>query len=434
MYSTSTTLMSNVADECEEDDLREGLMTKRKQRVFWELCGIAALTLIVGCKFPYSPKTQPLPEVKTIDTTQTSSIGSGILYPIDTKQQTCNPSISQNSAFAGCMLWLNLKPISVKVPDSLSGYSVNSVEPHDRLTISDTSNTVRWYMMLSDFNGGSEFQCPEWSTHPDYIACLVGTFLEPYSGYAVRLSDKKFLKICNNKLKEFSEPHFWLPDSALHGGAVAAPVYDTNGFIQRDQVRQFFGTTQFKFVYTLLAGGLFYVDYSASGNPSPIPLQKPEGVEDLLYGSPLISPDGGWVAYHCGFNFAQGEYYQSYIQRLSPDAKPILIADQASDPHWWVNRSGNNQYYIVYSITNGPYSTEYDFSDPSIEKLGGAGATMIQKLKGSWGDVPSFLGGLSPDDAEKPNTLINLPFKGGLSPDGHFLCTAYKYAYLLRLK
>jgi hypothetical protein len=142
------------------------------------------------------------------------------------------------------------------------------------------------------------------------------------------------------------------------------------------------------------------------------------------------------VAYHCYSPAStQGVYYQSYIQRLSPDAKPILIADQASDPHWWVNRSGGNQYYIVYTVTDGTYDTEYDFSDPSIEKSGIAGATMIQKLKGSWGDVPSFLGGgLSPDAAEKPNTLISLPFKGGLSPDGHFLCTAYNYAYLLRLK
>jgi len=99
-----------------------------------------------------------------------------------------------------------------------------------------------------------------------------------------------------------------------------------------------------------------------------------------------------------------------------------------------MNRSNGDQYYIVYTITDGPYFTEYDFSDPSIEKSGNAGATMIQKLKGSWGDVPSFLSGLSPDDAEKPNTLINLPFKGGLSRDGHFLCTGYEYAYLLRLK
>jgi hypothetical protein len=411
-------------------------MTKRKRHTFWARGGVTVLALMIGCQFPYSPKTQPPPKAGRVETTNSGAIGSGYLYPVNINRQTCNPSISQNSAFAACILWLGFDQISVTVPDSLSGYSITNVAEHDRLTITDTTNTVRWYIMLSDFNGRGEFQCPEWSTHPDYIACLVGTITQPYSGYAVRLSDKKSLKLCDKNLEEFSTPHFWLPDSAVHGSGVASPVYDSNGFIAKDMVRQFFGTTQFKFIYSILENGgtLYYVDYSVSGNPAPIPLQKPEGLESWYCHSPLISPDGGWVAYHCFSNSAQGAYYRSYIQRLAPDAQPILIDDKASDPHWWVNRSNSDQYYIVYTVTNGPYFSEYDYSDQSIEKSGDAGATMIQKLKGSWGDVPSFLGGLSPDEAEKPNTLINLPFKGGLSRDGHFLCTAYKYAYLLRLK
>jgi hypothetical protein len=181
-------------------------------------------------------------------------------------------------------------------------------------------------------------------------------------------------------------------------------------------------------------GTLFYVDFSNPAKPVPIPLKKPEGLENWYCHSPLISPDGEWVAYHCFPNSTQGGNYRSYIQRLSPDAQPILIADKASDPHWWVDRNNNDQYYIVYTVTPGSYFSESDYSDPSIEQMGNAGATLLQRLKGTWRDVPAFLGTLSPDETSLPRTLIKLPFKGGLSRDGYFLCTAYKYGYLLKLK
>jgi hypothetical protein len=389
------------------------------------------------CKFPYSPQPQPPPVVVKVNTADSGAIGSGYLYPVNINQQTCNPSISQNAGFAACMLWLGFDRVSVNVPDSLGGYNAATVKEHDRLTIIDTANTVRWYVMRSDLAQSGEIQCPEWSTHPDYIACLVGSIAKPYSGYAVRVSDKKPLKLCDKNLEDFSTPHFWLPDSAVHGGAlVDTPVYDSNGFASKEMVRHYFGTTQFKFVYALLQEGrrLYYVDYSVSGDPAPVPLQKPEGLENWYCHSPLISPDGGWVAYHCFPNSAQGAYYRSYIQRLSPDARPVLIAEQASDPHWWVDRNNNDQYYVVYTVTDGPYFSEYDYSDLSIEKSGVAGATILKKLKGSWRDGPGFLGALSPDEASAPYTLVNLPFKGGLSRDGYFLCTAYDFAYLLRLK
>ena len=75
-----------------------------------------------------------------------------------------------------------------------------------------------------------------------------------------------------------------------------------------------------------------------------------------------------------------------------------------------------------------------DFSDQSIENSGVAGATIKQRLKGTWKDAPGHVGALEPDGQVAADTLIRLPFKGGLSRDGYFLCTAYKYAYLLRLE
>jgi hypothetical protein len=393
--------------------------------------------LINSCQFPYNPHTQPPPEGEQTKPNDTGTIGTGYLYPVNIGQQTCNPSISQSTEYSGCMLWLGFERVSVNVPGNLNGYSITKVVEHDRLTICDTSNTVKWFFMLSDTKESGEFQCPEWSTHPDYLACLVGSFTQPYSGYAVRISDKKSLQVCNKKLEEFSTPHFWMPDTVNNRGiAVDVPEYDSNGFVIKEQVHNFFGTIQFKFVYTLFqrGGTLYYVDYSSSGKVEPIPLNKPEGFESWYCHSPLISPDGGWVTYHCFPNATQGASYRSYIQKLSPSSKPVLIAENASDPHWWIDRSDNNRYYIVYAVTPGAYLSEFNYSDVSIEKSGDAGATLIQRLKGTWRDAPSFLGTLTPDETFTACTLIKLPFKGGLSPDGSYLCTAYKYAYLMKLK
>jgi hypothetical protein len=391
---------------------------------------------IVACDFPYSPQPQPDPRGIKAASRDTGAVGNGYLYPVNVNQQTCNPSISQSAAFPACMLWLGFDRVSIHVPDSMSGFSSTPVKEHDRLTIVDTSNSLRWYMMVSDFSLSGELQCPEWSTHAGYIACLVGAISQPYSGYAVRIGDKKFLKLCDKTLDEFSTPHFWLPDTAVSGGVVSSPVFDANGFTQREDVLRFFGTTQFKFVYVVQQDGgtLYYIDYSVSGDPAPAPLQKPAGKESRYCGSPLISPDGNWVAYHCFSNSSQGGYYSSYIQRLSPDSKPVFIADNASDPHWWADLYNNNDYYIIYSITKGAYFSEYDFSDRSIENSGAAGATVKLRLKGTWKDAPGHVGGLEPDAQLTADTLIRLPFKGGLSRDGYFLCTAYKYGYIVRLE
>jgi hypothetical protein len=401
-------------------------------KLIFVLSGIIVL-LAAGCDFPYSPHQQPYPGADTTRT-DTGAIGSGYLYPVNTGIQTCNPSISQSDVFLACMLWLGFNTLSVKVPDSMTGFDA-AVEQHDRLTVVDTSNTVRWYIMRKAIENKGEMQDPEWSTHPDYLACLIGTITQPYSGYAIRFSDKRFLKICDRRLEEASMPHFWVPDSVTSTGTVAEPAFDTTGFIKKEHIKQFFGTTRFKFVYALPAknGTLYYLDYSDDNDPLPVPLAKPAGKESWYCSSPLISPDGNWITYHCFVNSSQGGYYSSYIQRLQPGSKAVLVADAASDPHWWVDPF-TREYYIVYTVTNGEYFCEYDFSDPAVEANGVAGATKKKHLKGSWMDGPEHMGGLVPDEDNVPYTLVRLPFKGGLSRDGYYLSTAYSYAYLMRLK
>ncbi|MBN1130364.1 MAG: hypothetical protein JXA71_15335 [Chitinispirillaceae bacterium] len=389
-----------------------------------------------GCDFPYSPLQQPDPQ-GTDTTPDTGVIGSGVLYQVNVNQQTCNPSVSQSPHYPGCMLWLGFNTLTVRIPPTVTGYDTTAIAQHDRLTISDTGNNVRWFIMRSEVDTRGELQDPEWSTHPDYIVCLVGLKTEPFSGCAIRLSDKAVLKINNAKLTEFSTPHIWLPDSAASGGAAAAPEWDSLGFATKATVQEFFGTTNVKCIYMIpeRVGTLYFIDYSGSGDPVPVPLRKPEGKEQWYCESPLISPDGNWVVYHCYQRGTEtnGDAYVSFIQRLTPDAEPVLIAEKASDPHWWVDPN-SKVYYIVYSVTQGKYFSGYRYNEPVIEETGVAGTTIKQRLRGSWVDGPAHMGGLEIDPDVKPYTLVRLPFKGGLSPDGYFLATAYHYAYLMRLK
>lgn len=397
---------------------------------------LLTLLFTAGCEFPYAPQPLISSQKQRSTDTVTNFAATGTLYPVNRGMQTCNPSVSRSERYPACMLWLGFSDLAVTVPDSLTAYAATPVRLHDRLTITDTANTVRWYLLRSEIASSGELQCPEWSTHSDYLACLVGKVTRPYSGYAVRLSDHASLLICNNTLEEFSTPHLWLPDSAVQGATVPQPVFDENGIAVKEDVERFFGTRRIRFVYTRSGGdgAVHVLDYSAGEQPLPIALRKPEGLEKWYCNSPLISPDGNWVAYHCYPNAAQGAYYRSFIQRLTPDALPVEIADEASDPHWWREPDDPEQYYIVYTRTDGPYYSENEYTDPAIAASGAIGATMLQKLTGTWREVPAFIGTLQPDPSENPITLVQLPFKGGLSRDGRFLCTAYKYAYLLELK
>jgi hypothetical protein len=383
---------------------------------------LVVVLFIVGCDFPYNPQlqTQPYFEQKS----------NGQIFSINTNQQVCNPSITQSTAFQGCMLWLGFDQLSVVVPDSLKGYSLTQVQEHDRLTVTDVSNTVRWYMMATDAAPTGELQCPRWSIHPDYITFLIGIPAQSYSGFSVRISDKKILKICNAQLEEFSAPYVWLPDTVVSSAVVENPTYTANGFVKREFVHQFFGTTKFKYVYALpetQGGYLLYVDYSAAGEPTPVRLSKPTGKESWQCASPHISPDGNWITFHCFQNAVQGYGYASYIQKLQAGSVPVLVADRASDPNWWVDPTSGT-YNVVYAVTNEDYFTTFDFTDSTIMNSGKIGATVKRRLSGN------SAGTLSIDVSVKPDTLVRLPFKGGLSRDGNFLCTAYKYAYLMRLK
>ncbi len=398
-------------------------------------CGIVAALCTGACDFPYSPKPEKQPGSFRADSVDRRSFaGTGTVYRINGAEQSCNPSIAPSGPFSGCMLFLGFERLSLEVPETMTGFET-PVAQHDRLVIADTSNTVRWFVMLDRFAGAGELQCPEWSTHPGYLACLAGKIEKPYSGYAVRVADGAVMKLCDGTLEEFSTPHFWIPDSAGRGGQAGEPSYGETGFADFESVSRFFGTTRFKFVYTLpsSAGSLFYIDYSDGSSPRPVRLAKPEGREHWYCASPLVSPDGGWVAFHCFYDAAHGEAYSSYIQRLTPGSIPRLVAEGGSDPHWWTDPFSGD-YHIVYTVTTGEYYTSGSFGEAGSPADESSGYTLKRRLSGTWNPAPSHTATLETDDADTPDTLIRFPFKGGLSRDGYFLATAYKYAFIGRLE
>jgi hypothetical protein len=414
---------------------RHAMRSLRIRTIIRALC-TTAFTLIINCDFPYAPQRQPAPYSPDAAETGPVFTGTGTIYPVNVAQQTCNPSIVPQgfcSSSGPEMLFLGYDHLSVTTTDS--AFTSLPITMHDRLMVVDTANIVRWYFLRSSLAPAGDLQCPEWSTHCNYCTCLLGSIEKPYSGYAIRRSDRHTLKLCDALLDEFSTPFLYLADSAetAADGGTINPTY-TAGFADRTSVLRFFGTTAVKYLYThsAAAGTLYYVDYLADAVPTPHPLAKPAGKESWYCASPVASHDGNWVAYHCFSNATKGPFYASYIQRLKPGSRPVLIADGASDPHWWRDPQSGIQY-IIYSVTSGDYFTEYDFTDTTIESGGSAGYTLKQRLSGTTMEAPVHSGTLEPDRTVPPDTLIRLPFKGGLSVDGYYLCTAYKFAYLTKL-
>jgi hypothetical protein len=160
-----------------------------------------------------------------------------------------------------------------------------------------------------------------------------------------------------------------------------------------------------KLAYTLLEGSrwVYYVDFSDT-SPKPIQLKKPAGKTNMHADSPLISPDGSFVAYYLtqGGAMING----AYIQRLDPFSKPVLVAANGTDPHWWANSQGET--FIIYS--------------DNIQVLGqlslGQGKTYKQKVILSAEGSPSG----------EPVPIAPYPMNGGLSENGQILCTGYDQA------
>jgi hypothetical protein len=206
-------------------------------------------------------------------------------------------------------------------------------------------------------------------------------------------------------------------------------------FVSKENIRTFFGTTNVKIVYVVRINGLtvHFIDYNDS-NPKPYILKKPPLQQDWNCESPLISPDGNWVT----FNFFSSEVaIQSYMQKLDTNSVPVQVNANGIEPHWWVNQN-TKEYYIVFARTgkdNSTYVVQGDLQNSGVIlgfKKDGL-FTYMQKLSGSPVNVPFFMG-LKVDATSPAFQIADLPYKGGLSRDGLYLCTGLERTYILKYR
>jgi hypothetical protein len=163
------------------------------------------------------------------------------------------------------------------------------------------------------------------------------------------------------------------------------------------------GSAQVKLAFTLKNSvrDVYYIDYNDYNDSAfyPRKLKKPAGKENFHGDSPLVSPDGSFVAYYLT---AGATVNGAYIQRLDTASSPVLIDAKGTEPHWWQDNTG---LYIIYS----------DVMMVSGDFKKGIGQTYKQKV-----DLTSN-GALS----GPAQVIAPYPMNGGLSANGQYLCTGY---------
>jgi hypothetical protein len=92
------------------------------------------------------------------------------------------------------------------------------------------------------------------------------------------------------------------------------------------------------------------------------------------------------------------------VRTISETSDPVLIAEQGTDPHFWEDDSG--KLYVVYS-------DKFQVSLNALSDLSGY-ATYHQRIDPATGSAVG-----------SREMIVDLPFNGGLSRSGRYLCTGY---------
>lgn len=354
----------------------------------------------------------------------------GTLYAVNDGKQICNPSVSQDPKnYPASMLWLNFGgTLKVKASDSV--YTTSKVVQHDRLSVSDTSGKVLWYLMRDTEAGDCQFQDPEWSTHPNYIVALRAFNSKGESGckesdmdygmFAVRMSDKKKFFFYNKEMSEFATPHLWVETGAEPDTAAADST-----------VEGFFGTNQVRLVYVNKKGEIVFVDYANGGTKGTKTLKKPSGVDGWMMDSPMISPDGNYVVYNMINSSMTG--WKSFIQELSGNSKPIEMEkspgmiSEPVQPRWFTYAE---RLFVMW--TEFPQGSQFvnknDLSEVSVQD-GSAGRTAMREVSVATGAPADLAFAWAGDMIE----IAPIPMIGGRSPDGRFVATGTNLGFLLEL-
>lgn len=391
------------------------------------LITVASVVALSACLYqpePFEPEEDDSPKSSNSE----SLIGT--VYPTNTGKQICNPSVSQDTVnYPGSMLWLNFGgKLLVNTDDS--DYTTSMVVQHDRLTVTDTSNTVQWYMMRDTSAGECQFQDPEWSTHANFIVALRAYDINgrkaceelDYGIFAVRMSDKKRFWFYEKDMSEFSTPHLWVDPSAKLNSAAADST-----------IEGFFGTKNVRLVYVNTKNEIVFVDFGAAdGNVKKAKdnakiLKKPSGISSWLVDSPLISPDGKFIVFNA---INSNTSWNSYIQPLGDDLNAKIMEQEKGrmsspvQPHWY--KSGDKTYVVWTEFPAGSqFVSRSDLTNASVQD-GSAGRTAMRQVElTSDEDVFKWVGSIV--------ELAPIPMIGGRSPDGRFLATGTNLGFILEL-
>lgn len=366
-------------------------------------------------------------EEKAVESSASGAVSDiGTVHSINNRMQICNPSITQDTLnYPGSMLWLNFGgTLNVTADDS--GFTTSGVAQHDRLTVTDSNNEVKWFLMMDSTE--CQFQDPEWSTHPNYLVSTSadttgskGCSVLDYGIFAVRMSDHKRFWFVEKGLGEFTTPHVWVDPSVL----------EPDSAFSDSTLRGFFGTENVRLVFVDTTNSIVFVDYANGGMKKSVKLKKNAEMEKESWqmDSPMISPDGNFIVY----NAIKGvSAMKSFVQKLSEGSVPIEI-EQTSDmmgvpaqPHWF--KYGERLFITWAEVPNGNFFIKDDLSQ-SVTHDGSAGRTAMREI---------FLDANAPADLTMqwlgPVTEIApIPTTGGRSPDGKFLATGYKLGFMLEL-
>ena len=384
--------------------------------------GLLLPALLAAC---YTP--EPF-EAETVNSASSTQSKIGTLYAVNNEVQICNPSVSQDTVnYPASMLWLNFGGTLFVTPSD-SGFPTEADE-HDRLTISDTSGKVLWYVMRDTSEGECQFQDPEWSTHPDFAVALRAYDKKKknlclpenldYGMFAVRISDKKKFWFYDKEIREDASPHLWVAPDA------SADVDD-----DAETVEGFFGTDEVRLVYVNDDDKIVFVDFANGGLKKAVTLQRPAGKKGWGIDAPMISPDGHFVTYNLTENSST---WEAYIQELSPASSPVKIEREkgalsdAAQPHWFAY--GGRLYVVWAEVPQGKQMFNKELLSKESAQDGSAGRTVMREIRLVAG-APSDL---AMEWAGDVRELAPIPMTGGRSPDGRFLSTGYKYGYLLEL-
>lgn len=404
------------------------------RRIFWRkaLAYAACAAALSACV--YEPEQFVAEAGEDAGSASSTASEWGTLFANNTAKQICNPSVSQDTVnYPGAMLWLNFGgKLEVNAEDS--SYTTSKVVQHDRLTVTDTSNSVRWFLMRDTAAGECQFQDPEWSTHANFVVALRAYDTKgskacenlDYGIFAVRMSDKKRFWFYDKDMSEFSTPHLWVdPVAALDRASADSTV------------EGFFGTKNVRLVYVNKKDEIVFVDLGAANGDlkkarsAAKTLKKPSGIDGWMVDSPLISPDGNFVVFNAINSSNTG--WNSYVQELREGAPAMLIETEKGrmsspvQPHWFAY--GNRLFVTWAEFPSGSqFVNKNDLSESSVQD-GSAGRTAMREISLTPG-APADMAFEWVGDVRE---LAPIPMIGGRSPDGRFMATGTNLGFVLEL-